>query len=302
MATHVQRTLFAYLGTCIAWGSTFALVAVAVGTMHPADVVFGRSLLGALVLLVLAAQRRTPLPRGATTWGHLWVVSLLASVIPGLFVCIAETRVSSALTGILAGMIPLATLLFLVTVFREEKVHPHQLVGLVVGFLGLLVITGVWQGFGHNCWWAVLLLIVTIFSYGLAFPYIKRYLSPLHLDPLSLASGQQLMAVVTLIPFVLVAGLPHHVPGEAWWSVAALGIFAGGFAFKWNFETVAAWGSSIASTVEYVCALVAVVEGVFWLHESVQWFQPVGGAIVIVAALIGWGQLRLPTRVGSTSN
>jgi hypothetical protein len=44
-----------------------------------------------------------------------------------------------------------------------------------------------------------------------------------------------------------------------------------------------------------VCALVAVVEGVFWLHESVQWFQPVGGAIVIVAALIGWGQLRLPT-------
>jgi drug/metabolite transporter (DMT)-like permease len=222
---------------------------------------------------------------------------LLASIIPGFFVAIAEVHVSSALAGILAGMIPLTTLLFLVVVFREEPVHRHQVYGLVIGFAGLVVITGVWRGLGHNTWWAVALLIITVFSYGLVFPYIKHHLSPLELHPLTLASGQQIMATLTTLPIAAFTGVPHHATATGWIMVILLGVFAGGLAFMWNFETVAAWGSSTASTVEYVCAVVAVIEGVVWLHESIQWNQPVGGAIVILGALIGWGQLpRVPLR------
>jgi len=293
-----RRILCTYLGTCLAWGSVFPLVKVALEGYAPADVVFGRTFLGAITLVALTFMKRETLPRGWSTWRHLWVVGVLASVIPGLFVALAETRTSAALAGILAGMIPLATLFFLVTAFRDEPVHRHQVVGLIIGFVGLIFITGAWQGFGHNCWWAVALLIATVLSYGAVFPYIKRYLSPLHLHPLTLASGQQIAASLTLMPFVVASGSIHwHLATTPTMSILVLGLFPGGLAFMWNFDTVHAWGSSAASTVEYVCAIVAVVEGVGLLHESLYWYQPVGGVIVIAGALVGWAQL--PRRAAS---
>lgn len=290
-----QHSFRPYIATSVAWGSVFFLVKLSLNSFTPIQIVVGRSLLGAVVVLALLRYRREQLPRSATVWGHVWVVSLLASVIPGIFVAIAETRVTSALTGIFAGMIPLATLLFLVTVFREERVHPHQVAGLGLGFVGLIVITGIWQGSGRNAWWAIALLLATVISYGAVFPYIKRYLSPLDLPPLALASSQQIAATVTTVPFLLLPAHAHHglMAGPVL-ALIALGVFAGGMAFKWNFETVADWGSSVASTVEYVCAVVAGIEGVALLHESLRWYQPVGGVIIIVAALIGWGYIKIP--------
>jgi drug/metabolite transporter (DMT)-like permease len=290
-----RHAFWPYLGTSIAFGSTFYLIKIVLHTMTPLGSGCGRCLFGALTLLVVAKRRSVSLPRGAAVWRHLFVVALLASVIPGVLVPLAETHVTSALAGLTAGMIPLTTLLFLVTVFREERVHPHQLVGLVVGFAGLIVVTGIWHGLGANPWWAVLALLATIISYGAAFPYIKHYITPLGLNPLSLATAQQLLSAGVLLLFLPFLGFNGHtLTLTSTLAVLALGVFAGGFAFMWNFQTVEALGSSIASTVEYTAALVAVLAGVFLLHERLYWYQPVGGVIVLVGAMIGWGQLRLP--------
>ena len=291
MASETRRTLGAYLGTSVAWGSTFSLIKVGLDSLSPAAVGFGRCFFGALTLLIIARLRRHRLPRGRATWGHLWVVGLLASVIPGIFLPLAETHVSSAFTGITAGIIPLATLLYLVTIFRDEKVHPHQFAGLLVGFLGLLVLLGIWHGIGTFSPWSLALLAFVIASYGLAFPYIKRHISPLRLDPVTLAAAQQLASAATIAPLLLWPSSRLIPSTGSLVAVVALGVFAGGFGFMWNFTTVRVWGSSVASTVEYTAALVAVIAGITLLHEHLAWYEPVGGAVVIVGALIGWGQL-----------
>jgi len=291
MPHETRRTLGAYVGTSLAWGSTFALIKVGLDSLSPVAVGFGRCFFGAATLLLIARLRRQPLPRGRATWGHLWVVGLLASVIPGIFLPLAETHVSSAFTGITAGIIPLATLLYLVTIFRDEKVHPHQFAGLFVGFVGLLVLLGIWHGIGKFSPWSLAILALVIASYGLAFPYIKRHVTPLGLDPVALAAAQQIASAATIAPLLLWPS-SHLMPSlGSLLAVVALGVFAGGLGFMWNFTTVRVWGSSVASTVEYTAALVAVLAGITLLHEHLTWYEPVGGAIVIVGALIGWGQL-----------
>ncbi len=296
MANETRRTLGAYVGTSVAWGSTFSLIKVGLDSLSPAAVGFGRCFFGAVTLAVVARLRHQPLPRGRATWGHLWVVGLLASVIPGILLPLAETHVSSAFTGITAGIIPLATLLYLVTIFRDEKVHPHQVAGLAVGFIGLLILLGIWQGIGTFSPWSLVTLAVVIASYGLAFPYIKRHITPLGLDPVALAAAQQIASAATVAPFLLWPS-SHLLPSPgSLLAVVTLGVFAGGFAFMWNFTTVRVWGSSVASTVEYTAALVAVIAGITLLHEHLAWYEPVGGAVVIVGALIGWGQLNGITR------
>ena len=293
----------AFVGTSVAWGLVFYLTKLSVRDLTPLGTGFGRCACGALTLGLLARWRGRSLPRGARVWAHLWVVGLLASVIPGVLVPLAETRVTSALAGIAAGMIPLATLLFLVTVFRDERVHSHQLAGLAVGFAGIVLVTGVWRGTGTAPGWALAALGGVLLSYGAAFPYIKRFVIPHGIDPLSLAATQQLLSAITLLPLFLLDG--WHTSTHLATSVVAtvvLGVAGGGFAFMWNFEVVAVWGSSTASTVEYTAALVAVAAGVVLLHESVQWNQMAGGVIVLIGALIGWGQIPSLRRASPTSH
>jgi drug/metabolite transporter (DMT)-like permease len=72
----------------------------------------------------------------------------------------------------------------------------------------------------------------------------------------------------------------------------ALGVFGRGFAYIWNFQIMAAAGSAIASSVTFVTPVVAVIVGVIFLGEGVTWYEPVGGAIVLLGAAIAQGRIR----------
>ena len=69
--------------------------------------------------------------------GHLWVVALLLNVIPGILFAWAETEVTSILAGIINAVTPLMTLIAIIVVSRNEKPTMPQVVGLLLGFLGV---------------------------------------------------------------------------------------------------------------------------------------------------------------------
>jgi drug/metabolite transporter (DMT)-like permease len=141
-------------------------------------------------------------------------------------------------------------------------------------------------------------LLGAVTLYGISYPYSRRYLIPRGLAPVSLASAQLILAAATLLPTFLIDGTNgHDVTTKALCSALALGIFGSGFAFMWNFRVISAAGSSIASTVTYMSPVVAVIAGVIFLNESFTWFEPVGGAIVLLGAAIGQGRLRRILRV-----
>jgi drug/metabolite transporter (DMT)-like permease len=76
-------------------------------------------------------------------------------------------------------------------------------------------------------------------------------------------------------------------------AMVGLGIFGRGFAYIWNFQIMAAAGSAIASSVTYVTPVVAVIVGVIFLGEGVTWYEPVGGAIVLLGAAIAQGRIHI---------
>jgi drug/metabolite transporter (DMT)-like permease len=123
-------------------------------------------------------------------------------------------------------------------------------------------------------------------------------LIPLGLAPVALAAGQQILSSLTLLIAFLVHGFNgHHVTANGLVGVLGLGVFANGLAFMWNFHLIEMVGSSTASTVSYFTPVVAVAAGVAFLHESVVWYEPVGGLVVLVGAALGQGRLRrLPSK------
>lgn len=281
----------AYFAVGIIWGCSFLFIKLSLGFLTPFGVAFIRCALGAITLLIIAALRRVALPKELIVWCHLWVVAMCLNIVPGVLFALAETRTTSIVAGIINALTPLTSLFFILVVFRDDPVQRHRLFGLGVGLLGVLVVLGVWHGFGSNPWWAVLALLGSVTLYGFSFPYSKHFLIPRGLAPVSLASAQLLLATLTLVPAYLIDGLNGHgLTLKAVGSVIALGVFGSGFAFMWNFRVIAAAGSSIASTVTYLTPVVAVIVGVIFLHESLAWFEPVGGLIVLLGAAIGQGR------------
>ncbi len=283
--------LWPYVALGVTWGCSFLFIKYSLGPLTPFGVAFARCALGAFTLTLLALARRVPLPRDLVVWGHLWVVAGCLNVVPGVLFALAETRTTSIVAGIINALTPLTSLFFIVVVFRDEPVHAHQIVGLALGLVGVLVVLGAWRGLGTNPWWAVAALLGAVTLYGVSFPYSRRHLIPRHLPPESLATAQLLLATVTLLPAFLLNGVNGHaMTTRSLVGVLGLGIFGSGLAYVWNFRVLAAAGSAIASTVTYLTPVVAVVVGILFLHEPLSWFEPVGGAVVLVGAAVGQGR------------
>lgn len=289
-----HASMLPYFGTGVTWGCSFLFIKLSLGFLTPFGVAFGRCFLGATTLLLISGLRGVALPRGRRVWLHLWLLALCINVLPGILFALAETRTTSILASIINALVPLTSLFFITIVFRDDRISRVQGVGLAIGLLGVLVVLGVWQGLGKNPWWAVGALLLAVTLYGVTFPYTRRYITPLKLAPVSLASAQLLLGAVTLVPTFFVDGLNHHgISPKAIFGIVALGVFGSGLAFMWNFRSIEVLGSSIASTVTYMSPVVATVVGVIFLHEHLTWFQPVGGAIVLLGAAVGQERIRL---------
>jgi len=285
-------TLYIALG--IVWGCSFIFIKLGLEFLTPVGVAFGRVSLGAITLLLWAQFKRISLPKGRSMWFHLWVISLLLNVIPGYLFAVAETEVTSILAGIINAVTPLMTLLAIMIAFREEKPKSYQVIGLLLGFLGVLTVLGAWQGLGDNPASAVIALLCAVACYGISFPYSRKYVLPKKIKAESLAAGQLTMGALTLFPAYLIDGISiaNYHPGPIL-AMLTLGILGSGFAYIWNFKIMEAAGSAIASTVTYVTPVVAVIVGIIFLGEGVTWYEPVGGLIVLLGAAISQNRIKL---------
>jgi drug/metabolite transporter (DMT)-like permease len=282
----------AYLALGTVWGCSFIFIELGLEFLTPFGVAFIRCALGAITLLIFTKIRKVDLPADRKIWQKLWVVAMLLNVIPGVLFAFAQQYVTSVLASIINAGTPLMTLVFMLIVFREEKLKPEQIIGLLIGALGVLTVVGVWKELGNNQLVGVIALIIAVSCYGASYPYSTRNVIPLKLKPEALATGQLIMAAVTLLPFFIIRGISNDFyRPQSVIAMLCLGIFGSGFAYIWNFAITAAAGSAIASTVTYLTPVVAVIVGFLYLGEVIVWHEIVGALIVIVGALLSQGRL-----------
>ena len=289
-----QSWLGLYIALGIVWGCSFIFIKLGLEFLTPFGVAFGRCALGALTLLIYLKIKGLTLVQDKKLIGHLWVVALLLNVIPGIFFAWAETEVTSILAGIINAVTPLMTLIAIMLVSRNEKPTTAQVVGLLLGFLGVLTVLGAWQGLGDNPLWAILILLTAVTCYGFSFPYSRRFILPAQLKPEVMAATQVTLASITLLPLYLFDGIAkdEYRVGPVL-AMVALGVFGSGFAYIWNFTIMRDAGSAIASSVTYVTPLVAVLVGFIFLNEIPHWYEPLGAAIVLLGAAIAQGRIKV---------
>ena len=277
----------------VIWGSSFLFIKVGVHELHPLYVTAGRCAAGALTLLVVLALTRDRLPRDLRLWLHLTVVGAIGVALPFTLFGYGEQRISSMLAGIWNATTPLVVLPLAVLVFRTERITVRKAVGLVLGFVGVLVVLGAWQGLGGTHLTGQLMCLVAAACYGVAIPYQKRFIAGRPESGVSLSAAQLLVATALLaVVAPWIAGAPPAPTAlslEAVASVLALGVLGTGLAFVINLHNIRLVGASLASTVTYLIPISAVLIGMVVLGEQLTWYQPVGALIVLAGVAVSQG-------------
>ncbi len=157
----------------IVWGSSFILMKEGLKAFNAYQVASLRMLSAGLVLLPFAIQAFKKIPKDKM--GLVIISGLVGNFIPAYLFCIAETRIDSALAGILNSLTPLFTII-VGLVFYKVQTSAIKLLGILIGFIGLacLMLAGKEVHFEHLSY-ASLVLVATI-MYGINVHTVGRYL------------------------------------------------------------------------------------------------------------------------------
>jgi drug/metabolite transporter (DMT)-like permease len=262
------------------WGSSFLWIAIGLDAFEPGVVTWVRVALGAAVLWTLPAARR-PIEREDLP--RLVAVSVLWVAIPFTLFPLAERSISSGLTGLLNGAVPMFAVTFGSVMLRRLP-NRTQAVGLVVGFAGIAAIALPTIGEGSSEATGVGLALGATVCYGLAIniaaPLTQRYGA--------LPAMARMLAVAALLttPFGIAGLGASEFAWESALAVTFLGAIGTGIAFVFMGRLVARVGSGRASFATYLIPVVALLLGVVFRDETVRASSIVGVVLVIGGALL----------------
>lgn len=275
------------------WGFSFLLIKVGTEGYAPFQVTFGRLLFGTAVLVAAMALKRERLPRGARTWGHLAVAALLLNALPFSLFAYSELTIPSTLAGICNATSPLWGMALSLVALSEDRPTRRRVAGLGIGFLGVLTVLGVWQGFhGLDATGTAMALLASL-SYPVGWIYVRRTLAGTGASHLSMTGAQLLLATVQLaVVTPLFTTLPSRFPVVPLLAIVALGALGTGLAIFLQYGIVAEVGPTTAQMVTYFIPVIATAAGVAILGESLTWSTPVGAVIVLAGAALTQAKAR----------
>jgi drug/metabolite transporter (DMT)-like permease len=270
------------------WGSSFLFTELSLQLTTFFGVAFWRTALGGVAMVLLGLTLKQAFPRTAQQIFHLWIAGLLMSAIPFSLFSFAQQSTTSILAAIVGAATPMFTLLSILVIYRTERITTNILIGLSVGFVGVAITLGAWQGFGDNDPFAILALIFAALSYGIGTPYIRKHVTPMRLPGVTTAAVQVSTSALTLLPLYVFTG-PLFIAEprvETVSALVALGVLGSGFAYRLFHGVIAKAGSATAALVTYTNPVIASIWGVLLLSETLHWYEPVGALVVILGVWI----------------
>lgn len=199
---------------------------------------------------------------------YVIMVGITGSGVPAFMYAIAETRLESAITGILNSMTPIFTLIVGI-LFFSFPILRKQITGVGIGLIGalaLVIFDPAEMHFNVN-FYALFVLIGSI-CYGFSSNIVKKYCQDMHAIALTGMSFVSIgwIAIIMLFSTDFIPVMQTH--DQAWFSLGAASVLAlvgtvlaNVLFFKLIQRTDAVFGSSIAFLIPVTAVLWGFMDG-----------------------------------------
>jgi len=262
------------------WGTSFFFIAEGLEAF-PAIMITPMRIAFGFAALACVPASRTPIPRSA--WPRIIALAAVWMAVPLSMFPFAEERVSSSVTGMLNGATPLfvATVGALVFHMRPSRA---QVTGLIVGFLGVVLIAIPTVTEGKSSVAGILLILLALSCYGfslnVAMPLQQTYGS------LPVLWRAQMVALVMTAPLGFTGITDIDFAWKPLLMVGLLGVFGTGLAYVMTVSNAGRLGATRASVTTYLIPVVALALGAIVRDEKVYALSIAGCAVALVGAYL----------------
>jgi len=266
------------------WGSSFGAIKIALHGVTPLTVMSVRILLAGAALLLLILVRKTPLPRGIQNWIKIGWMALFGTLIPFFLVPWGQLQIDSSLAAILMAVNPLFALTLGHFFSEHESFSLRQLLAMLVGFSGILLV------FGENAIssingniWAQLAVIGAGFCYTISGVIVSSVRGA---SADSVSASIFICSSVIVFPLWMILEQPWslHFETESLLALTYLGLVSTGMAFLMRYYIILRAGAVFLSYVAFIIPMFGILFGILFLGETIS-VNTMGAVVLILSGV-----------------
>ncbi|MBU3642774.1 MAG: DMT family transporter [Candidatus Nanopelagicaceae bacterium] len=276
-----RKSLAKFILVGFLWGIPYLFMRVAVREFDPSVVVFGRVVIGAAILFPIAISRGV---MKQTLRGFKWILvyAIFEMCGPWYLITHAETKINSGLAGLLVATVPIWSTIYSSMAGDKTVWHAKRLMGIVIGFFGLILIVGIETISGTADTFSVFQTVLAAILYSTAMAIILKGMP--NGDGVAINAVAMTITAIIFAPSAL-SNLPTEMPSfNATASLIGLGVLSTGIAFMVYFTLIKEIGQARGSMVTYLNTAFAVVLGVIILGEPLTFGIIAGLPLVLIGS------------------
>ncbi len=268
------------------WGSSFLFMLQAAPDFGAFPLTLVRVGVSGLALLVYVGLSGH-LSAIVANWRPIFVVGLLNAAAPFSLYAYAALHLESGLLAVLNAMAPMFAAL-IARVWLAERLTPSRLLGLFLGFIGIVILVYDKLSFEQGApGWAVLASIAATIFYGVAASFSSKYLKGV--EPKAVAAGSMLGAALLLAVPAIISWPSQPISASAWGYALALSLLCTAVAYVIFYRLMVNVGPAKTITVTFLVPPFGVFWGVLLLGETLSPQVVIGASTVLLGTLLATG-------------
>ncbi|KAF0153219.1 MAG: DMT superfamily drug/metaboltie permease [Ignavibacteria bacterium] len=280
------KITLAYILICLLWGSTWLAIRLGLDSLTPIFSAGIRFTFASMLILIIMKYKKIELQKDPLSVKLYLILAYFSFVIPFGLVYWAEQFIPSSLASIIFAVMPFFVILFSVFAFKDQKIMPAQVFGVILGFVGILVIFSedLFVDLKNDLLGMAAVLVSSVMQAGIAVT-MKKYGK--NLNPVSMNFVPLLLAGLTMMLFGLLFEeySKNKFDLNALISVGYLALFGTVLTFTTYYWLMKKINIVLLSISTFITPIIAVILGWAVLGEKFTSQIIAGSSLVLVGIL-----------------
>ncbi|MGE5680990.1 MAG: DMT family transporter [Bacillota bacterium] len=271
---------------CLIWGSTWMAIRIGLDSITPILSAGLRFSFASILLFAIMRLKKIRIQKDRRSITLYLISGIFSFVLPFGLVYWGENYIPSWLAAVLFAAMPFFVVLFSFAAFPKEKILSDRIIGMLIGFAGILVIfsKNISGEFSFSLWGMLAVLLSGALQGGIAV-MMKKYGE--HLNPLSMNFIPVVMAGIMLsLAGLLTEDLSHiRFDSKALISISYLAIFGTIISFTTYYWLLKKMNVVLLSLSSFITPVVAVILGWLFIDEMLTFRDLLGSMMVLIGLL-----------------
>lgn len=268
--------------SCI-WGSQFFFVELVTNDLGSITLSALKALIGASYLTVISLF--LPKENNTNNFKKYFWIALFEVVLPFILIAQGQKYVSSSIASMLIAMVPIFTLVFF-ALFFKKKVRELEIVSIILGFLGIVILSWPTQGMMNvsgNIFGNVLLILAAM-SFAVSLILMEKLEGG---SPVVHMRNVLWIASIVLLPLAILFEQPlqMNINNTQIVYIIILGVFHAGIVYMLYNLLIQEEGALFTSFSNYIVPVIGLILGYFILNEPLLLQHKMGIFIILLAVL-----------------